>query len=214
MICWIHGGPTDQWQVTFMPRVTYWVSRGWTVLVPDHRGSTGHGRAFQQAMRHGWGTVDAVDVAATIAYAQALGWGKRSRTVLMGGSAGGYTALNVLVSNPELVVGAAVVYPVSDPTVLSQATYRFEAHYNHTLVGHEPVVANPERLERPVLILHGDQDPVVPVEGSKAFAERAAALGKDIEFHVFEGEGHGFRQLVNQIAEYEFIEHFLQRIAP
>ncbi len=214
MICWVHGGPTDQWQVTFLPRITYWVSRGWTVLVPDHRGSTGHGRSFQQAMRHGWGTVDTTDVAATIAYAQALGWGTRSRTVLMGGSAGGYTALNVLVSNPELVAGAAVVYPVSDPSVLAQATHRFEAHYNDTLVGADPVVVDPERLARPVLILHGDQDPVVPLSQSVSLVERATALGKDVEFHVFEGEGHGFRQPTNQASEYAFIERFVQRIAP
>ena len=214
MICWVHGGPTDQWQVTFMPRITYWVSRGWTVLVPDHRGSTGHGRAFQQAMRNAWGSVDATDVAATIAYAQALGWGKRARTVLMGGSAGGYTALNVLISNPELVAGAAVVYPVCDPSVLAQATHRFEAHYNDTLVGADPVVVDPERLERPVLILHGDMDPVVPLAQSASLVERATALAKDIEFHVFEGEGHGFRQPASQAAEYALIERFVQRITP
>jgi dienelactone hydrolase len=212
MICWVHGGPTDQWQVTFMPRITYWVSRGWTVLVPDHRGSTGHGRAFQQAMRNAWGTADAQDVSAAVAYAQALGWGSRARTVLMGGSAGGYTALNVLVAHPELVAGAAVVYPVTDPVVLAAATYRFEAHYNDTLLGAEPVVVDPLRLQRPVLVLHGDADPVVPVVQSELFVERAAAAGKDVELHVFEGEGHGFRLPANQAAEYALIEAFVSRI--
>ena len=212
LICWVHGGPTDQWQVTFMPRVTFWVSRGWTVLVPDHRGSTGHGRAFQQAMRGRWGSADAADVAATIAYAQALGWGTRARTVLMGGSAGGYTALNVLMSNPELAVGAAVVYPVTDPRVLAGATHRFEAHYNDTLIGDDLVVIDPVRLARPVLILHGDSDPVVPVANSIEFARRAAELHRDVELHVFEGEGHGFRQPVNQAAEYALTEQFVARI--
>ena len=47
MLCWLHGGPTDQWQVTFMPRIAYWRALGWNVLVPDHRGSTGHGRAYR-----------------------------------------------------------------------------------------------------------------------------------------------------------------------
>ena len=55
LICWLHGGPTDQWQVTFMPRIAYWRALGWNVLVPDHRGSTGHGREYQQALRGRWG---------------------------------------------------------------------------------------------------------------------------------------------------------------
>ncbi|MBI1844122.1 MAG: PD40 domain-containing protein, partial [Actinobacteria bacterium] len=43
LIAWVHGGPTDQWGVSFNARIAYWVERGWAVLVPDHRGSTGHG---------------------------------------------------------------------------------------------------------------------------------------------------------------------------
>lgn len=212
MICWVHGGPTDQWQVTFMPRIAYWVSRGWTVLVPDHRGSTGHGRGFQQAMRNQWGVVDVQDVAACVAHAQAMGWSTPERTVLMGGSAGGYTALNVLMTYPQVAAGAAVVYPVTDPVALTDTTHRFEAHYNDTLLGPNPVVIDPARLRRPVLVLHGDADPVVPVEQSVRFAQRATEHGVDVELHVFAGEGHGFRQPVNQAAEYEWIETFVSRI--
>jgi dipeptidyl aminopeptidase/acylaminoacyl peptidase len=212
LICWMHGGPTDQWQVTFMPRITYWVSRGWTVLVPDHRGSTGHGRAYQQSLRGGWGRVDLSDVAATISYAHALGWGVPARTVLMGGSAGGYTALNVLAEHPELVAGAAVVYPVSDPAVLSEATHRFEAHYVDPLTGSSPVVVDGARLTKPVLILHGDADPVVPVAQSIALAGRAAEAGADVELHIVAGEGHGFRQPANQAAEYAHIGAFVDRL--
>jgi dipeptidyl aminopeptidase/acylaminoacyl peptidase len=130
----------------------------------------------------------------------------------MGGSAGGYTALNVLIANPELAAGAAVVYPVTDPRVLAGATHRFEAHYNDTLVGDDLVVIDPVRLTRPVLILHGDSDPVVPVGYSIEFARRATELHHDVELHVFEGEGHGFRQPANQAAEYALIEQFVARI--
>ena len=58
VLVWLHGGPTDQWLVTWMPRIAHWRSRGWNVLVPDHRGSTGHGRAYQQAMQGRWGALD------------------------------------------------------------------------------------------------------------------------------------------------------------
>ena len=71
LLCWLHGGPTDQWQVTFMPRVAYWRAQGWNVLVPDHRGSTGHGRAYQQAMRGRWGELDVSDTVDAIGHAHA-----------------------------------------------------------------------------------------------------------------------------------------------
>ena len=95
LLCWLHGGPTDQWQVTFMPRVAYWRAQGWNVLVPDHRGSTGHGRAYQQALRGRWGELDVSDIVDVLAHAHAHGWGSRQRTAIVGSSAGGFTALGV-----------------------------------------------------------------------------------------------------------------------
>ena len=77
-LCWIHGGPTDQWQVDFLPRVAYWWSQGWDVLVPDPRGTTGHGRAYQQALRGEWGRLDVDDTAAILAASHAAGGASRS----------------------------------------------------------------------------------------------------------------------------------------
>ena len=76
LLCWLHGGPTDQWQVTFMPRIAFWRSQGWNVLVPDHRGSTGHGRAYQQALRGRWGELDVSDTIDAITHAHAHAWGR------------------------------------------------------------------------------------------------------------------------------------------
>ncbi|HRE02118.1 MAG TPA: prolyl oligopeptidase family serine peptidase, partial [Ilumatobacteraceae bacterium] len=102
MICWLHGGPTDQWQVTFMPRIAYWRSQGWHILVPDHRGSTGHGRAYQQAMNGRWGDLDVTDTADVVRHAHTQGWADPAHTVLMGGSAGGFTVLGVVAAEPDL----------------------------------------------------------------------------------------------------------------
>ncbi|MGH9183920.1 MAG: S9 family peptidase, partial [Acidimicrobiales bacterium] len=58
LLAWVHGGPTGQAEAGFDPRLAYWLDRGWAVLVPDHRGSTGHGRAFAQALAGRWGELD------------------------------------------------------------------------------------------------------------------------------------------------------------
>ena len=225
LLCWLHGGPTDQWQVTFMPRLAYWRSRGWNVLVPDHRGSTGHGRAYQQALRGRWGRLDVADTIATITHAHQQGWGDPRHTVVLGGSAGGFTALGVAAA-PERVVAAAVVsYPVTDLADLAERSHRFERHYTDTLVGPLPQFEQQYRersplwfAERlagvPLLVLHGDVDPVVPVEQSEMFAQRARAAGAGVELQIYEGEGHGFRLPEHQLDEYARIGAFLDRWAP
>ncbi len=220
LLCWLHGGPTDQWQVTFMPRIAYWRAQGWNVLVPDHRGSTGHGRAYQQALRGRWGDLDVSDIADMLAAAHARGWGSPAQTAIVGSSAGGFTAVGVAAANPRLVAALVVAYPVTDLGDPTQGGHRFEQHYTDSLVGQLPDAAAirssrsplnyPERLTyTPILLMHGDSDPVVPIEQSQAFVERCRVAGVDIDFVVYEGEGHGFRKVENQFDEYRRMHDFL-----
>lgn len=220
MLCWLHGGPTDQWQITFMPRIAYWRAQGWNVLVPDHRGSTGHGRSYQQALRGRWGELDVTDTIDAIAHAQQHGWGSPEHTAIVGSSAGGFTALGVLAANPALATAGIVAYPVTDLSDLAARSHRFEQHYTDSLVGPLPDAAHlyhqrspinfADRLTAtPLLVMHGDNDPVVPVEQSAAFAGRCRDAGGTVEFVVYEGEGHGFRRPENQLDEYRRIQAFL-----
>jgi dipeptidyl aminopeptidase/acylaminoacyl peptidase len=215
LLCWLHGGPTDQWTVTWNSRIALWLSRGWSVLVPDYRGSTGHGRAYTQALAGRWGERDVCDVAAFLQEALRQKWGKR--LVLMGGSAGGFTVLHVLARYPDLCVGGIALYPVSDLFDLAQSTHRFEAHYTDTLVGPLPEsnkryheaspITHASKITAPLLLLHGSQDHVVPVTQSEAFAR----LCPSAELHVYEGEGHGWRLLETAEDEYVRVSTFLER---
>jgi dipeptidyl aminopeptidase/acylaminoacyl peptidase len=217
LICWIHGGPTDQWPITFNPRIAYFADRGWTVLVPDHRGSTGHGRAYTQAMRGGWGAIDSADVIASIEAVIARGECDPARIVLMGGSAGGFTVLNVLADRPDLCAAAVAVYPVSDLVTLAEGTHRFEAHYTDTLVGPLPgaialaTARSPlhraASITTPTLVLHGTADKVVNIEQSRSMAARCSA----IELHEYPDEGHGWRRPATTLDELARAEQFLHR---
>ncbi len=222
LLCWLHGGPTDQWQVTFMPRVAFWRSRGWNVLVPDHRGSTGHGRSYQQALRGRWGELDVGDICEVLSTAHRNQWGSPQRTVLLGGSAGGFTVLGVLADSPTLVAAAVVSYPVTDLFDLAERSHRFELHYTNSLVGPVPPshetdgpyhdrspVNFADRIRTPLLMFHGEDDAVVPVEQSRTLASRIAEAGGLVDLCIYAGEGHGFRQPVSQLDEYRRVGEFI-----
>jgi dipeptidyl aminopeptidase/acylaminoacyl peptidase len=225
MLAWVHGGPTDQWQVEWRPRIAYWWSRGWDVLVVDPRGTTGHGRTYQQALHGGWGRIDTDDVADLIRHAQAQGWAAPESSVVMGGSSGGLTVLAVLTDYPELVAGGVASYPVSDLKALTEATHRFEAHYTDTLVA--PNDGSPEsdaafrelsplhraqQIRSKLLLFHGTEDPVVPISQSDDLVDAVRAAGGSVDYIEFQGEGHGFRQPANVAEEYSQTEAFLERV--
>jgi len=200
----LHGGPTDQARVEWQPKVQHWVTRGWAVLAPNPRGSTGSGRAYTQSLRGGWGALDVDDVVASVRAAAEHGWGDPGRVALVGGSAGGFLALLVAQRAPHLVRAVAASYPVTDLLALAADTHRFERWYSDSLVGPLPAAADTYRERSPathaattrvpLLLLQGDTDPVVPHPPVVAFADAVRAAGGDVSLHIYPGEGHGFRR--------------------
>ena len=223
LLVWVHGGPTDQWQVTFMPRIAHWVGKGCRVVVVDHRGTTGHGRAFQQALYGNWGDHDTDDVVTVAKHAHEHGWGSPERTIVIGGSAGGFAALNAAGSYPELFAGVVALYPVVDLADATERSWFYEQHSIAVLVGDSPANVDLYEQRSPlskldglarvkVLLMHGDLDDAVPLDHSVLLADRLRRRGGDVALHVFEGEGHGFRKRVNQEREYGLIGEFLRTV--
>ena len=199
----VHGGPTGQSQATFNPRVAFFCDRGCNVLMVDYRGSTGWGRAYTQALRGEWGRLDVVDVAAAMRVAAERGWGDARRMIPMGGSAGGLTVLLLLALHPGLCAAGVDLYGVTDLFDLDETTHRFEAHYLRTVVGELPAAADryrerspitvAERITSPLLVLQGSADMVVPQAQSDVLVAAVRAAGGTVDYHVYPGEGHGWR---------------------
>jgi dipeptidyl aminopeptidase/acylaminoacyl peptidase len=217
----VHGGPTDQTTVDWRPRVRWFVSRGWAVLSPNYRGSTGYGRAYRHALDHAWGELDVSD---TVAGIRALAQDDRvnaTRAAVMGGSAGGFTALLVAAHAPPVVRAAVSLFGVTDLFDLAATTHRFESRYLDGLVGtlpehaHRYEMRSPVNRAReiavPVLVLQGEDDKVVPLAQAQLLVDSLRAAGRTVEQHVYEGEGHGFSKKSTIVDSFARIETFLTR---
>ena len=221
LVC-VHGGPTDQWQVEFMPRVAYWRSQGWDVIVPDPRGRTGHGRKFALLGQGEWGGADVDDVLLVVNYCQQQGWATPATTVVMGSSSGGFLALLAAAHAPTSCAGVIALYPVCEPASLAQTTHRFEAHYTDALIGppgspileERSVLRHAASLSMPLLLMHGTDDPVVSIEQSRSLVRSVRNAGGDVTYEEFLGEGHGFRMEEHKVLEYAHVAAFLARVCP
>jgi dipeptidyl aminopeptidase/acylaminoacyl peptidase len=221
LLVWAHGGPTGQNVVAWNARVALFLERGWNVLQVDHRGSTGWGRAYAQALRGEWGRLDVEDTAAGMRAAATKGWGHPTRMVPIGGSAGGFTVLLLLAHFPELCAAGVALYPVADLFDLDETTHRFEAHYLRSLVGVLPEAADryrqrspitvADRITAPLLLLQGSADKVVPKAQADALVERLQRVGTTVEYHVYDGEGHGWSRPAVVEDELERTWAFLRR---
>jgi dipeptidyl aminopeptidase/acylaminoacyl peptidase len=139
----------------------------------------------------------------------------------MGGSAGGFTALNVAIGGPELVSAVVALYPVTDLLNLAATTHRFEAGDLARLVGPLPdargqyVERSPASRARdlrvPLLMLQGRNDKVVSAEQTAAFASALRSAGATVEYHEYEDEGHGWRHAATIEDELTRIHAFLAR---
>jgi dipeptidyl aminopeptidase/acylaminoacyl peptidase len=217
----VHGGPTDQATAGWQPRVAYFVDRGWAVLRPDHRGSTGFGREYAQALRERWGEVDVVDTADGIRSAGERGWCDPDRVAVMGGSAGGLTTLLVCAQHGALVRAGVSLFGVTNLFDLAETTHRFESTYVDWLVGplpeaadryvaHSPVT-HASSIRVPLLVLQGDSDNVVPPAQAQEVVDAVRAAGGTVEHHVYEGEGHGWAKPDTMVDELERVDAFLTR---
>jgi dipeptidyl aminopeptidase/acylaminoacyl peptidase len=199
----VHGGPTAHVGGVADGKIAFFTSRGIGVLEVNYGGSTGYGRAYRERLRGQWGVVDVDDVAAAARGLAASGAADPRRLAVEGGSAGGWTVLSALVGTDVFAAGISR-YGVGDAEALAADSHDFEARYLDGLLGPLPdaralyrersPLSRAERFRVPLLLLQGDEDPVVPPAQSEAIRDALAARGIPHAYVLYPGEGHGFRR--------------------
>lgn len=217
----IHGGPTSQAVASFHPQTQFFTTRGYVVLEVNYRGSTGYGRAYVEALRGHWGAYDVADAVSGAQYLVAQGWASAQHLVIMGGSAGGYTVLQALVHHPGFFKAAICLYGIANLFTLAATTHKFEAHYLDSLIGPLPEAAalyrerSPlfaaDRIRDPIALFQGEIDDVVPRAQADAIVASLRSRGVPHEYHVYAGEGHGWRKAETIAHFYTTVEAFLRQ---
>jgi dipeptidyl aminopeptidase/acylaminoacyl peptidase len=203
----IHGGPTGAAVPVLALGVQYWTSRGFAVVDVNYGGSTGYGRAYREQLLGNWGVVDVADCLAAASWLAGVGRADRDRLCIRGGSAGGYTTLAALARADTPFAAGADHFGVSDLEALAAETHKFESRYLDRLVGPYPQaraiyrqrspIAHVDALTRPLIVLQGSEDAVVPPGQSEVIVDALRGKGVPVAYLLFEGEQHGFRRAEN-----------------
>lgn len=207
LVVTIHGGPTAQALPILDPGKLVFTSRGIGVVDVNYRGSSGYGREYRRALEGQWGVYDVDDCIAAARYLAERGDVDGKRLAIRGGSAGGYTTLAAMVFYPEVFAAGASHYGVGDVEALARETHKFESRYMDRLVAPYPEgmavyrerspIHFSDRLSRPLLVLQGEDDKVVPVAQAEQIVAALRKNGVPHAYLPFAGEGHGFRQADN-----------------
>lgn len=215
----IHGGPTSAAVAEFNTDAAFFTTRGYGWLEVNHRGSTGYGRSYMLAMRQKWGLLDVEDAVGGAQALGALGLADPKRLVIMGGSAGGYTVLNVLVRHAGVFKAGVCLYGLSNLFITE--THKFEERYNDSMIGILPQdaerfrawspVYHADQIRDPVAVFQGAEDKVVTPDHAEQIVAALRANHVPHIYKVYEGEGHGWRKTETIADFYSTVEKFLQQ---
>lgn len=203
----IHGGPTSNAVPALSLGVQYWTTRGFAVVDVNYGGSTGYGRAFREELRGQWGVLDVEDCLAAVRWLAGQGRVDGAKLLIRGGSAGGYTVLAALVAEDTPFAAGTDMFGVADVEALAADTHKFESRYLDRLIGPYPQareiyrerspINHVEKFSRPLLVLQGAEDKIVPPNQSELIVNALRAQGLPVAYLLFDGEQHGFRRAEN-----------------
>jgi dipeptidyl aminopeptidase/acylaminoacyl peptidase len=221
LIVLVHGGPTSQVTATWAANAQFFATRGYAVLFPNYRGSTGYGRDYMLKLRESWGIYDVQDSKFGAQSLAERGLADSSRLVIMGGSAGGFTVLQSLVEVPGFYKAGICMFGVANQFTLASDTHKFEQRYLDSIIGPLPETAaryrerspifHAAKIVDPIAVFQGEIDRVVPREQSDSIVASLRARGVPHEYHVYPGEGHGWRKAETIEAFYIAVERFLKQ---
>jgi len=221
-VVYVHGGPNWLTQITWDPLVQHMVSRGWVVLAPNYRGSTGYGRAWQLANRFDLGGGDTGDVVAGADYLVGEGLADPACITVTGRSYGGYLTMTSLTQYPDRWAAGSAVVPFLN-WFTGHANSREDLRHwdlenfgdperDHDLYYERSPFFFLDRIRVPVQLICGAHDPRCPASESVQARDALVAQGKACDLVLYPDEGHGFLKTENVVDAEERRVAFLAQV--
>jgi dipeptidyl aminopeptidase/acylaminoacyl peptidase len=226
LIVFPHGGPWGRDTWGYKTFAQFLANRGYAVLQPNFRASTGYGKKFLNAGNNEWGQKMQDDLTWGVKYLVAEGIADPRRVGIMGGSYGGYATLAGLAFTPDVyAAGVSIVGPSNLLTLLNSIPPYWESIrkvFNERM-GDPSTPAGRAQLERqsplnsatkiksPLLVVQGANDPRVNKAESDQIVVALRERGFPVEYLVAPDEGHGFQRPINNMAMIAASEKFLAR---
>jgi dipeptidyl aminopeptidase/acylaminoacyl peptidase len=226
MVLAVHGGPwfRDFWGYHDMEQ--FLANRGYAVLTLNYRGSVGYGRAFTRAAVREFAGKMHDDLVDGVRWAVAQGIADRDKVAIFGGSYGGYATLVGMTITPQMFAAGIDCVGISDLVTLVEMVPPYWRQWLplwHEYVGdpknsvdrrdmaRRSPIHFAERVQRPLLIEQGANDVRVIKDHSDRMVQALRKAGKDVDYIVFEDEGHHIEKWENKVLLAQRIEHFLAR---
>ena len=220
----VHGGPwsRDTWR--FDSRVQWLANRGYAVLQPNFRGSTGYGKAFLNLGNRQWGGTMHYDLIDGVNWLIQKGIANKDKIAIMGISYGGYATLAGLTFTPDVFAcGVDVVGPSNLITHLENIPSYWVPYMamlknrigdldteKEFLKSRSPLFSI-NKIQKPLLIAQGANDPLVKNSESEQIVNAMRQAGKPVQYVLYTDEGHGFARSENSLHFYGLAEEFLAK---
>jgi dipeptidyl aminopeptidase/acylaminoacyl peptidase len=217
----IHGGPESQILPAFDPTIQYFVHRGYVVLTPNVRGSTGYGKAYM-ALDDVERRMDAVaDARAAAEWLVSAGWARADAIAAMGQSYGGFMVLACLCTDPQTWAAGVDIYGIASFVSFMENTHPMRRRHraaeygslerDRDLLERISPLGQVDRIRAPLLAVHGERDMRVPITETEQIVAALSARGVPVELIRLPDEGHGLVRLANRLRVYPAIADFLDR---
>lgn len=222
---YVHGGPTGQWTRSFDIFAQFMTSRGFVVIEPNLRGSTGYGVEFRDAALRDWGGKDLEDVEYAARYLRSLAQVDPDRLCVYGGSYGGFMTFIASTKKPDLWKAAVAAVGICDLHAMwdeSKEHFRYflreqmgDPEQDRALWRDRSAIEFAHQLRAKLLMTHGTNDPRCPVSQSRMFRDKLVSLGKregvDWDYVEYTDQGHGSIDIAAKTARMRLIAEWLDR---
>lgn len=217
----IHGGPEAQERpgYAYSGFYQYMLSKGFAILAPNIRGSTGYGITYQKLIHRDWGGAELKDIEHAAKYLQSLDFVDSNRLAVFGGSFGGFATLSAVTRLPQYWAAAVDLVGPSNLITFVKAVPPFWKRMMKEWVGdpeedadflmERSPITYVDNIKAPLMVIQGANDPRVVKAESDQMVERIRSNGGKVTYYVDENEGHGTTRKENTVKWYAMIGDFL-----